>query len=79
MLAGWQVGDDFAVRALAGPAAYFENGGSASAAGAEARLDLRAPLLPHLGLVLSGRAATLPNIRGGSVNTVAGTVGLRLH
>jgi hypothetical protein len=88
LLGGWQYGGTWMLRALAGPAYYgeFDSNsaatrarGSAAAGGAEGRLDLGGPLFGHLGFSLSARAATLPNIRGRSMNIVAGTFGFRLR
>ena len=88
LLVGWQYGDTWMFRALAGPAYYGEFGinsaaasakVSAAAGGAEGRVDLGGPLFGHLGFSLSARAARLPNIRGRSMNIVAGTFGFRLH
>jgi hypothetical protein len=88
LLAGWQRGETWRVRALAGPAYFGEFGSgagagqavrSATAAAAEGRLDFGGPLFGPLGFSLTARAATLPNIRGRSVSIVAGTFGLRLH
>jgi hypothetical protein len=88
LLGGWQYGGTWMFRALAGPAYYGEflssspattARGAAAAAGADGRIDLGGPLFGHLGFSLTARAATLPNIRGRSVNIVAGTLGFRIH
>lgn len=82
LMAGWQKGDNVALRVSAGPAYYDEvsvSRGYESAIGVEGGIDFSVPLLPHVGVVASARGATLPSIRNGSVPMAAGTVGLRLR